>query len=630
MRSHSVPGHFISSPVGVRRGGVLAYVLVALAIVGISVLLLQITGRAREPRSAEPERFAGAQTVRDIESHLRPAALSGALRVALVREPGSAGYYDAPADFAGILDRWTRELESIGAQVTVVPANRLSETRTADVLVLPGSPCIGPATRSAVDAHLAQGKGVVMTWLAGVRDGGCKETGWQMVVGLTKASRADTLRPRTDAYVTFPSGTPLAFDLPPGARLELLVANHVALRHPARDAFWSDFMHNPEPIAGMPLLDAAVARAEIGPGRVVYWGFDLSRVVNTSWNQDIARTLLRNSIAWAGGRSLGTVEPWPEGRRVAAVIAQDVEDEFANGKFALDSLKAAGVRGTFFLVSDLAQQNAQIAKAMASYGEVGTHSENHGLLGGAPDSVQRQRLALTQRDLQKLVGRRVAGLRPPEEQFDAGTLDAWAAAGGTYVFASNNSRSASPEIVSAGEGRLVLLGRNSNDDFISVRKLGGRDPAVLSREYLTAYQKSKQLGGLYLLSYHSQMLSTAELVPTIATVARALAKDRDAWVTTAGEVARWWSARHELDVAVRPGRRGTVEVTVTNAGRLTATNPVISISLPPGMGAASPSVGTALDAPAGMARVQLESLAPGRVLSFVLTGTRAAEGRHAD
>lgn len=604
--------------------------LVAIVVIGISVLLVRFKERAPEEPAGQPERFAGARTVREIASHLRPASLNGTLRVALLREPGSAGYYDAPTEFAAVLDRWTRELEAIGATVTVVPVHRLGEVRDADVLVLPGSPCVGPETRRTVDAHLAQGKGVLMTWLAGVRDGGCREAGWQMVVALTGATRADTLPPGKDAYVTFPSGGPLSFDIPPGARLELLVANHVALRHPARDAYWSDFMHNPKPAAGTTLLDGAVVRAERGPGRVAYWGFDLSRVVTSDWNRDVARTLLRNSIAWAAGRPMGTVEPWPDGHRVAAVIAQDVEDEFANARYALDSLKAAGVRGTFFLVSDLAQQNPDVAKAMASWGEVGTHTENHALLGGTSDSAQRARLSVTQRDLQKLIGRRVAGLRPPEEQFDANTLDAWGAAGGSYVFASNNARSASPEIVSTGAAQMVLLGRNSNDDFISVRKLGGRDPAKLSREYLTAYEKSKQLGGLYLLSYHSQMLSTADLVPTIGTVARALAKDREAWVTTAGEVARWWTARHSIDVTVRQGSSGTLEVTVTNSGRLTATNPVIAVALPPGMPSAMSSVGNALDAPRGIARIQLEPLAPGRVVSFILTGARTARGRDAD
>ena len=619
-----------AAPSRMRRGSAVAYVLVALVIIGISVLLVRSRGQTAEAPAKEPDRFAGARTVREIQSHLRPASLDGRLRVALVREAGSAGYYDAPADFAAILDHWTKELEAIGAEVSVVPSDRIGDARAADVLVLPGSPCVGAPARRAIDLQLSRGKGVILTWLAGVRDGGCRETGWQMVVGLTGASRADTLRARKDAYITVPWGGPLSYDIPPGARLEVLVANHVALRHPARDAFWSDFVHNPEPAAGSPLLDAAIVHAEKGAGRVVYWGFDLSRVVASDWNRDVARTLLRNSVAWAAGRALGTVEPWPEGRRVAAVIAQDVEDEFANGRFALDSLRAAGVRGTFFLVSDLAQQNAEIARAMAQHGEIGTHTENHGLLGGTPDSAQRRRLALTQRDLQKRTGRRVAGLRPPEEQFDVETLEAWVAAGGTYVFATNNARSASPEIVSAGTSNIVLMGRNSNDDFLSVRKLGRDDPKVLAAEYLAAYEKSKQLGGLYLLSYHSQMLSTAKLVPTIGTVARRLAGDREAWVTTAGEVARWWQARHDLTVVVRAGERGSLEVTVTNAGRLTAHHPVIAVALPPGMESATPSSGTALDAPRGVARVQLEPLAPGRVLSFMLTTARGTEVRDAD
>ena len=602
-----------------RRGGALMYVLLALVVIGISWMLV----------ARQSARFAGARAVREIASQLHPPALGAPVRVALIRESGSASYFDDPGELDEILRRWATELRALGAEPSIISAARVSDALGHDVIAIPASPCIGPATRRAVDAQLAAGRGVLLTWLAGVRDGGCRETGWQMVVGLTGAQRADTLGAARDAYLTIPAGGPLAFDIPPGSRIELLVANHVALRAPLRDAYWSDLMLNPRPAMGSTLLDAGVVHAARGAGRIVYWGFDLSRIAASEWNRGLARLLLRNSVAWAAGRPMGTIEAWPRGARVAAVIAQDVEDEFANGRFALDSLRAAGVRGTFFLVSDLAREHPELVKEMAKHGEIATHSENHQLLGGLPDSVQRRRLASSQDALQQLTGRRVAGLRPPEEQYDASTLEAWAAAGGLYVFASNNARTASPEIVSAGNARLVLLGRTSNDDFISVRRLGGDDPKILAGEYLAAYTKAKAIGGLYLLSYHSQMLSTKALVPTVGTVARALAADREAWMTTAGEVARWWMARS--GVRVTPSlRNGALEVRIANEGALTVTAPVIAIALPAGMRVASTSEGALLRARPEMARVLLDALAPGQTRTITLRAGGAKGARDAD
>ena len=110
---------------------------------------------------------------------------------------------------------------------------------------------------------------------------------------------------------------------------------------------------------------------------------------------------------------------------------------------------------------------------------MGTHSENHRLLGGVPEASQRTRLELTRRDLTGITRRPVLGLRPPQEQFDEATMRAWLAVGGTYLFGANNSRVAAPELLAIGGDTLVLLGRVSPDDFIAAAPGASRDPAWL-------------------------------------------------------------------------------------------------------------------------------------------------------
>ena len=568
-----------------------------LVVFGLSFLFVTwSTSRQKVASATETKRFAGAQTAAQVTSHLRLVPLQSKVRVAIVREPGSATYAGDSAKFDAGLRRWATTLEHIGAEATIVAPAKL-EASDADVILIAASPCVGPATRKAVTAALKDGRGVIMTWLSGVADGGCKPVGFGMITQLTGASRVDTLEARNDAYVTVPAGSPLAVNLPPGSRLEVIVANHVALRAPGRDAYWSDYLHNPEPAQKVELLDAAIVRAHHGDGRVVYWGFDLPLTVNDSangWNTSLAEVLVRNTVAWAAALPMATLEAWPRSFTAAAVLAQDVEDEFANGQFALDSLRAAGVRGTYFLVSNLAKRNKQLAKDMAKYGEVGTHSENHKVLGGTPDTAQMRRLGVTQKDISEIVGAPITGLRPPEEQFDVATLSAWVAAGGTYLFGSNNARTAGPELISVGKDTLVLFGRNSNDDFYSVRKVGRTNTDALAAEYLLAYQKVRQLGGLYLLSYHSQMLSTRELVPAVAKIARTLAADSALWLTTAGEVARWWRTRQAVEVTSRMAEANRMEVTLRNTGTDSLVGAVAYMEPPKRLAGTSTSVGRLL------------------------------------
>lgn len=605
--------------------------LVALVVFGLSFLTLSWTsGRKREASAAQPKRFAGAQTARKVNTNLRFSPIPQKVSVGIVREPGSASYYDKPAKFDSGLTRWTNAIREVGADVSVLSPAQLS-TERPEVIVVPGSPCVGPITRAAIDTALAEGRGVILTWLSGIADGNCTPVGYSMITQLTGAARLDTLEERRDAYLTIPRGGPLAVDIPPGSRLEVFVANHVALRAAGRDAYWSDYLENPQPAHDEELLDAAVTHTQHGPGRVVYWGFDLPLVVNDGadgWNTSLSTMLVRNSIAWAASQPLATVEPWPRSRWSAAVLAQDVEDEFDNGRHALDSLRAAGVRGTFFVVSNLAKQNKDLVKDMAKYGEVGTHTENHRLLGGTDDSAQTRRLALTQKELTKLIGKPVTGLRPPEEQFDVATLSAWVAAGGRYVFGSNDARTTSPEVITSGKDTLILFGRNSNDDFISIRKLGRRDPDALAKEYIAAFTKVNQIGGLYLLSYHSQMLSRDDLVPAIAKVARTISADSSVWLTTAGDVAKWWRVRYGLRVTSRMVGTNRVELTVTNPSTESITGVVATIAPIGRLVATSTNVGWLLPSHDGQIRVELPPLVGGKsvVASIALGQTMAAKG----
>jgi peptidoglycan/xylan/chitin deacetylase (PgdA/CDA1 family) len=582
-----------------------------LAIVFVLVVSVALTVRRGDAGAAraEPKRFSGSMVVLPMRPLLAAPRLEQRVRVVVVRDEAAASFYNSPATLDSTVEAWRAALSNVGAEVRIVrPAELRAATDWARVLVVPSSPCLTVATREAMEAASSRGQGLIVAGATGVLDAACRQIGYGLVVALTNASRVEPLESRPMVYVTMIAGSPLTDDIPPGARLDLKPAGQVALRHPARDAYYSDYELQPAPAGGQPLLDGALSHGVYGKARVVYWGFEPRDAVARPWNDAVLGILVRNSVRWAAGVPSVMIEPWPDARRAAAVLAQDVEDHFSNARYALDSLRAADVRGTFFVTSDLALRNPRLAARLSEEGEVGTHSENHRLLGGTPATAQRQRLEKSQHDLTALFGNGVRGLRPPQEQFDAATMAEWLAAGGTYLLGANDSRSVGPELLPVGADTLVLLSRNGGDDFTAVRE-GHRDPGATAAIFLRDYQRIRALGGLYILSYHSQLLATPEMVPALARVARTISTDTLVWPTTAGGVATWWRSRAELDVGLRTRGADGLDVIVRNRGAELVLGAVAQVRMESPRRVVHTSTARLASEP-GMVRVRLPPLPP--------------------
>ncbi len=589
----------------------------AIAIVVISVALVRSRIATRAEAASAPPAL-GATTVRSLEPVLTPSTLPGDVSVVVVRDPSSVSYYEGAARLDSVVAWWESTVSSLGARVRIAAPDDQT-LRDADVLVVPSQPCLGDRARRAIEDALARGHGVIATWLTGTRNEACTTVGWSLPARLSGAMRLDTLDTREAVYVTVTGDAAIGAGVPPGSRIELLVANHVAARVPGRAVLYTDRAMNPAPAGGARLVDAAIAQRETAGARSVYFGFEPMHAAASPWNRALARLLVRNAVHWAAGRSSASIEAWPRGYRGAAMIAQDVEDEFANAANAVDSLDAVGVRGTWYLVSDLARGNRPLVRRLSRNGEIGTHTENHLVLAGASEAEQAHRLATTQRDLVDIVGAPVAGLRPPEEQFDVATMRAWVQTGGTYVFGANDARTASPEILAVGADTIVLLARITNDDVISVRRAGRVDVGSLVSEYANALEKVHALGGLYIMSYHSQFMSRPELVPVVAAVARRAKADSSLWKTTGREVARWWLIRHRLAVTTRDEIEGALRIDIANRGADDADSVVVRALLPPLRRLRGVDGARVLPAASGEARLLVARIAAGATRSVTLS-----------
>jgi peptidoglycan/xylan/chitin deacetylase (PgdA/CDA1 family) len=531
--------------------------------------------------AAPPKRFAGSNVVMQMPSLFPAARFGNGFTVAIVRDHEAANFYDSPATLDTIVDAWRATLEASGATVRVVRPAAIRST-SARVLVVPSSPCLSIETREAIERAGERGQGLIVSGPTGTHDAGCRRLGYGTLIALTRASRIERVQGRPIVYAAIAGDTPLAQELPPGSRLNIGPASQIALRVPTRDIFYSDYSLGADPVDGAPFLDAAVVRSTYRGARVVYFGFELRDVASDVWNRQVVRVLVRNAATWSAGQPVAAVSAWPRGFRSAAVIAQDVEASFANARHALDSLDALGIRSTFFVTSDLARENRRLTRAMLAAGEVATHSENHSLLGGSPFERQLERLEITRRDLGDLLELDVRGLRPPEEQFDLETMRAWLAAGGAYLLGANDTRCASPELLRLKGDTLVLLPRAFADDFAAAGPEYRRAPHLITGIMRADIRRAKDVNGLYVLSYHSQLLARPEYVGVVAALARHLHADSSVWLATANDVAEWWKKRSFVQVTIASASESHVDVRVRNRGHLAVDSAQLSVTIPAG------------------------------------------------
>jgi peptidoglycan/xylan/chitin deacetylase (PgdA/CDA1 family) len=212
--------------------------------------------------------------------------------------------------------------------------------------------------------------------------------------------------------------------------------------------------------------------------------------------------------------------------------------------------------------------------------EIGTHTHNHYPLDTLGDAGQAKELEQSKRVVERLLGgKQIAGMRPPEERYTLATLQAWSDLGGTYVFASNNGRVASPEIIALLPDSLVLLNRVSDDDFEILSRDNIRDRGEMTRRMHTQVDEVVAYRGLYMFSYHSHMFAQKQLVPVLESLAEKLKKSPDVWTTTAGQVASWWRARASIERTEALDGRSAV---LANRGRTALVDAVVLIDAPDG------------------------------------------------
>lgn len=494
-----------------------------------------------------------------------------AFNAVVFSSPRNQAYFPDASYYRASLDAWSELIRSAGGRVRqAADAAGLRAIEEWDLLVVVEAPCMSADEVAAVRAHLRAGGGVVTNWAIGARDGACEWTGWQTVLELTGAEDVRELPPRQGLYLTVPGGVALAPGFDPGTRIELRPDPSLALRIGGARVYWSDWALNPSPdeSGGGADVAAVATRSPLG-GRIAWFGLRLGQAA-TSGDSTRLHRLIENGVAWAAGLPSAAPAAWPGASRAAMVFSLDVEDEPQNAVAMASFLRGRGLPGTFFAVSQLVLEDRELGRILSEAGEVGSQTSDHTPLAGLTAQDQRIRLRRASAEIEDWTGAAPTGLRPPEETFDVNTLEAWSRAGGTYLLATNEARSASPEVHSVESGTVVLLPRVLKDDYniiIQDRVLRG---ASLGRALLSGTQKVHAIGGLAVVAGHTQIIREGPRIEALGIVADSALAQGDWWIARATDVASWWSARGETTVAFRAPASGS---TATDISDLVVTAP---------------------------------------------------------
>jgi peptidoglycan/xylan/chitin deacetylase (PgdA/CDA1 family) len=292
-----------------------------------------------------------------------------------------------------------------------------------------------------------------------------------------------------------------------------------------------------------------------------------------------------NGILWAAGLASASPAPWPDGSRAALVLVEDVEAEYPNAAAMAALLQEEEVPGTFYVVSQLVREDAALAEQLVSAGEVGSHTSDHQPVTGLDSRDQSVRLRRSRDEIRRWTGVSPSGFRPPEEVFDANTLDAWAESGGSYILAVNQSRSGSPELHPAGDGEMVLVPRLIKDDYNVFVQEGAVRPERLTEAFLDGMGKMRAMGGLAVVVVHTQIVGTNRRLESIRTVIDTAKVQGGWWMARAGDVADWWMRRGAVRVTMIPSVADSASpepAVADTAAQAPRRFPVVRVEAPPG------------------------------------------------
>jgi peptidoglycan/xylan/chitin deacetylase (PgdA/CDA1 family) len=471
-------------------------------------------------------------------------------------------------------DRWSNFLAKNNIAFDTIQDSELeAENLKFDILLLPYNPNLSDQEIVQITDFLSQGGGLIAVGDCGARD----ETGeirdvpfLNRVIGITKIDEIDQ---SIKEYVplTLSSNSPLLVDVPIGAQVGLTteygcVRATVIEDRTIQDGYW--YESNTD--QGIPLEEiknsTGLCHGTYGKGRFVWLGFSINFVTGDDFSQKTYPKIMRNAILWTNREALAEIKTWPLNYQCACLIAGDIEYQFTNVDNVLKILQEQRVNGVFFLIVSMALDNPNLVKAMAKVGEIAIHGDEHIAFKDQPFEVQLERLQKAKRALEKLCGQKITGFRPPFGFYDENTIRALHKVGMNYLCLSLEGGSHEEPSFIPYLDDFIIIPKSNKDDYDIFDRDSITDPSAVIGEFKDEFDPVYDLGCIYLLTYHSQILATSANCQILAELIKYI-KTKNVWITTCNDLAVWWRKKRDLALLVEKKDSAHYVLTIINRGK---------------------------------------------------------------
>lgn len=504
---------------------------------------------------------------------------------ALLSDPNPEDYFDA-------VRQWEIALTEAGIPFRVIGDQDLTPeiASHSTVLVLPSAVCISDAQRAAIRSLSKAGVGIVASGALGVRDATCAWRGWDFLTSITGVQKPVAAPATQGAFAIFRGGQYFSEAVPAGFRLELPKQELIYGTVRSPDVYRSDGRLRPA-IGDAPEEVALASHGVYEAARMVWLGFKETLIEGSGKDQRAAlNQYMSHSVLWAGRQPIATFANWPNRSRAAVVLAESIEGP-ESATPAATVLRQERVSATYLLTSSKARTASAALRYLKENGEIASGGDTSDAFAEQDSGSQTARLVKARAELERLGSAPILGFDPPQQVWDEATVDALRTAGYSYYFDRSDFQRAVPQLLIAKEEtkwflppREVELARISTSGATDMEVIARyRRPGALGPDLADGFVKDFRLtefvGGLYTLSFRSDLLGAAENTHILRSVVRTMKADR-AWITSGEQLTSWWSQREKVKVESRMISPTRIRIAVTNRSNRPMLNASVQVYLP--------------------------------------------------
>ena len=257
-----------------------------------------------------------------------------------------------------------------------------------------------------------------------------------------------------------------------------------------------------------------------------------------------------------------TIPFWPEGKKCCLCITHDIETHqgLKNALKLMIIEREYGIRSVWNIPTERYPLDPEIIKILAENGEIGAHSTKH---DGRLINLTKQRLLERMRKcrstLTEITGVEVHGFRAPILQHSHEIIEAAAQTGYQYTSTTPVWPVSNPIIKKAHgigtvyplilENGILEIPVTLPQDLQLIRMLG-KTPEQCIQIWNQLKEFIKGLKGLCTLLIHPDYeLSKPENLKTYEQFIKTIVDDKECWITTPNELAKWWKTIRGSQIA---------------------------------------------------------------------------------